>query len=64
MRNLGEDRPIIIKPADKGSCVVIWDRENYLVEGYTQLSDDSTYMTSKGIIKNFCLTSLKKSQNC
>ena len=45
MRNLGEDRLIIIKPADKGSCVVIWDRENYLVEGYTQLSDDSTYIS-------------------
>ena len=30
MRGLAEDRNIIIKPADKGSCVVLWDREVYL----------------------------------
>ena len=43
MQSLGEDRFIIIKPADKGSCVVVWDREDYLLEGYKQLSDTSTY---------------------
>ena len=43
MRNSAEDLSIIIKTADKGSCVVIWDREDYLAEGYKQLSDHSTY---------------------
>ena len=43
MQSLGEDRFIIIKPADKGSCVVVRDREDYLLEGYKQLSDTSTY---------------------
>ena len=43
MQSLGEDRFLIIKPADKGSCVVVWDREDYLLEGYKQLSDTSTY---------------------
>ena len=43
VQSLGEDRFIIIKPADKGSCVVVWDREDYLLEGYKQLSDTSTY---------------------
>ena len=43
MQSLREDRFIIIKPADKGSCVVVWDREDYLLEGYKQLSDTSTY---------------------
>ena len=33
LKNLKEDRSIIIKPADKGSCVVVWDREDYLAEG-------------------------------
>ena len=33
MRSLAEDRSIIIKPADKGSCIVVWDREDYLAEG-------------------------------
>ena len=47
MRNLAEDRSIIIKPADKGSCVVVWDREDYLAEGYKQLSDNSTYVEVK-----------------
>ena len=26
MRSLAEDQSIIIQPADKGSCVVVWDR--------------------------------------
>ena len=33
MHNLAEDRSIIIKSADKGSCVVVWEREDYLAEG-------------------------------
>ena len=37
MRNLNEDRSIIIKPTAKGSCVVVWDRKDYLAEGYKQL---------------------------
>ena len=31
----------MIKPADKGSCVVVWDREDYLAENYKQLDDES-----------------------
>ena len=27
LKTLIEDNSIIIKPADKGSCVVVWDRE-------------------------------------
>ena len=26
IRGLAEDRSIVIKPADKGSCVVVWDK--------------------------------------
>ena len=47
MRNLAEDWSVIIKPADKGSCVVILDREDYLAEGYRQLSYHSTYTDIK-----------------
>ena len=43
MHNVAKDRSIIIKPADKGLCVVIWDQEDYLAEGYRLLSDHSTY---------------------
>ena len=47
MRSLAGDRSIIIKPPDKGSCVVAWDREDYLAEGYKQLCDTSTYVEVK-----------------
>ena len=30
MRNLQGDRNVIIKPADKGSAVVIWDRNKII----------------------------------
>ena len=39
MQSLAEDRSIIITPADNGSCIAVWDRENYLAEGYKQLSN-------------------------
>ena len=47
LKNLKEDIFIIIKPADKESCVVLWDREDYLAEGYKQLSDKSIYVNVK-----------------
>ena len=32
IRSLADDRNIVIKRADKGSCVVIWDRNDYVKE--------------------------------
>ena len=43
IRSLAEDRSIVIKKADKGSCVVIWDRLDYLLEAEKQLGDKSIY---------------------
>ena len=43
LRDLAEDKGIVIKSADKGSCVVIWDREDYLKEADRQLSDNKIY---------------------
>ena len=43
LRDLAEDKSIVIKSADKGSCVVIWDREDYLKEADRQLSDNKIY---------------------
>ena len=40
LKNNGE---IIIKPADKGSAVVVMDRCDYLKEGYKQLSNTKFY---------------------
>ena len=47
VRSLAEDRSIIIKTADKGSYVVVWDREDYLAKGYKQVCDTSTYFEVK-----------------
>ena len=43
LRNLADDRSIVIKGADKGSSVVIWDREDYLQEASKQLRDTNIY---------------------
>ena len=58
MRGLVEDRSIVIKPADKGSCVVVWDRADYLAEGENYLFGSSTYKEVKlkkaiGCLNNF-----------
>ena len=47
MRGLAEDRSIVIKPADKGSCVVVWDKLDYLAEAENHLNDSSTYQDAK-----------------
>ena len=46
MRGLAEDRNIIVKPADKGSCVVVWDRKDYIAEVDRQFKDNETYENS------------------
>ena len=41
--NLRDDPTIIIKGADKGSAVVVWDREDYLKEASKELEDKDGY---------------------
>ena len=43
MRSLQNDRSAVIKPADKGSSVVVWNRTDYLKEAKMQLSDKKDY---------------------
>ena len=40
---LADDRSIAIKKADKGSCIVVWDRAGYLREAEKQFSDKNVY---------------------
>ena len=42
IRSLADDRSIIIKKADKGSCI-IWGRNDYLMKAEKQLSDKKVY---------------------
>ena len=39
LRGLAADKIIVIRGADKGSSVVVWDRSDYLLEASTQLED-------------------------
>ena len=48
--SLRDDTSIIITEADKGSGIVVWDREDYLTEGRTQLKDKGIYQELKGNI--------------
>ena len=44
LQELGKNRDLVIKKADKGSCIVIQDRSTYAAEGKSHLADTSTYM--------------------
>ena len=41
--SLKNDKNIVIKSADKGSAVVVWDRNDYIKEGEEQLGHKDTY---------------------
>ena len=43
MRALADNRSVVIKKADKGSTVVVWDRNDYILEAEKQLSDANVY---------------------
>ena len=43
VRSLANDCNIVIKKADKGSCVVTWDRSDYIMEAEKQLNDKLVY---------------------
>ena len=53
--NLSDNDKIIIKKADKGSNVVIMNREDYLKEAHRQLNDKKYYMKlDKDLTKTYC----------
>ena len=41
--NLKNDKKIVIKSADKGSTVVVWDKDDYIKEAEKQLGDKEIY---------------------
>ena len=47
MRSLAGDRNLAIKKVDKGSCVAVWDRNDYLMKVEKQLSDKNVYKEVK-----------------
>ena len=43
VRNLPDDRNIVIRKAEKGSYVVIWDKNDYITEAKSQLKNVIVY---------------------
>ena len=41
--DLKDDENIEIKSADKSAVVVVWDREDYIIEAEKQLGDEEVY---------------------
>ena len=63
---LTDDRGIIIKKADKGSCIVIWGRNHYLMEAEKQLSYKKVYQevsNSKNVLSKLAEISNKMFSN-
>ena len=62
MRYLVDDRSIVIKKADKGFSVVVWDHYDYSVEAQKQLKDENVYKGvefTKKILQDLAETSNK-----
>ena len=63
--SLVDDRIVVIKNADKGSCVVLWDRNDYLQEAERQLSDTKVYRdVSNRDVDNSSVTYRKQIIEC
>ena len=43
LRGLAADKSMVIRQADKGSCVVVWCRDDYIKEANKQLEDETAY---------------------
>ena len=56
-----DDGNIVIKGAEKGSCVVVWDRKDYVKEAEIQLSNQNVYKSVE--FKDKILTELVEKSN-
>ena len=66
MHSLADDRSIVIKKADKGSSVVVWDHNDYVMEAEKQLSDANVYKDvsfNENILQDLVGTSNKLFEN-
>ena len=59
IRSPANDRSIVVKKPDKGSCVIVWDRNDYLSEAEKQLCDKAIY---KNVSLNEKILSSKQPQ--
>lgn len=50
LRDLGSNFSVVIRQADKGSAVVVMDRQRYIQEGYRLLNDTSVYQRTEATV--------------
>ena len=43
LKGLADDRSIVMKKADKGSCLVVWFRDDYIKKAENQLKGNTVY---------------------
>ena len=48
LKDLLSDDSIVIRPADKGSGIVVIDKEEYVKKLETEVSNDRTYIRTEG----------------
>ena len=53
MQTLAGDRTIVTKKADKGSCVVVWGRNDYIKVAKKQLNATNIYKISVLTMNSF-----------
>ena len=61
VRSLTGDRSIVIKKADKGSCLVVWDRLDYLTRRKNNLRTGK-FIKKSGLAEIFLLIFMKNSR--
>ena len=57
---ISKRKDLVIKPADKGSCIVVQDTATYVREGLEHLSDPNTYTRLPGDPTPFLVENIKK----
>ena len=62
MRDLAEDRSVVIKQLDTSSCVVAWGKEDYIKEAEKQLQHNSVHqdVNSKEAILSYLVEKSSK----
>lgn len=63
MYSLKDDLNTIIKGVDKGSVVVVWNREDYLEEAYRQVDDKEVinkFQMTRASLPKFLMETLEK----
>ncbi|KAJ8037466.1 hypothetical protein HOLleu_18283 [Holothuria leucospilota] len=53
LRDLSSNFNVVIKQADKGSAVVVMDRQRYIQEGYRLLNDTSVYQRTEATVISY-----------